>query len=254
MKNTVYSELSPFIVNLNNKTISFPFYFDEDYYECKFNDFIVSNECIIPYSADTLLFLIDKREDAYRASVWYDYLKNYTIRSFFVNINELNDSHFAGRKLFIKGDIHSPKDIWPTCIFDNAADAKRILAASERTRNETLLFCRDVNWSIVNKEGYEFRCFVYHQRLTAVSCSFLKESFLTERMRVTIIEFFNKINETLPYNDAVVDIFIDKKSLDILIIEVNPFGADTLTSASLFDWRDDWTIIHGKTPIFRCEK
>ena len=252
-----FPELSAFKVDEVAGTITFPYYFDEDYYKNKYNDFIKGEFCVVPFC--NINILKRQRENSYKATVWYYYLERFTIRSFFVDIetkkllytNYLQIYQDFMNKdicLFVKGDLCSPKDIYSTCIFSSVDDAIRIIKMSKRCEGETILFCREVNENILNRRGHELRCFIYHRNMTAVSCSSMNKKKLTPEIKNAVMEFWHEMKNIFPYNDAVMDIFIDNKN-NCILIEINCFGADSFTSAGLFNWRDDYFILHNTNVV-----
>jgi hypothetical protein len=103
----------------------------------------------------------------------------------------------------------------------------------------------------------EFRCFISGNKLRAISqyaCyTYFKElddKKIRESILKEIIEFYEKIKYDIPYEDAVMDIVkLDGKWL---VVEFNPFGAETGTGAGLFNWKDDYEVLYRSSkPVIR---
>ena len=93
----------------------------------------------------------------------------------------------------------------------------------------------------------EFRCFVYRNRLTAISqyhCyNFYKKlQGREEEIRDTIYQFYLKIFEFLPYEDCVMDIIISSEG--VKIVEFNSFGIDGMAGSALYNWQRDKAILY----------
>lgn len=100
------------------------------------------------------------------------------------------------------------------------------------------------------EEWQEFRCFVYKNRLTAISqyhCyhRYKKLSGRTERIRKAIYNFYLENFAYIPYEDCVMDVVIDEND-HIMIVEFNSFGADGMTGSALYNWDRDEKILHGE--------
>lgn len=245
-----YTELSDF--KYRNGRIFFPPHYYEDFYVDFFDenniDVDTKNWSIKGDEKDIDL-LRTVRSEAYSATVWYPDLKNFTYRSEFIPITDTLEN--ALKKViypaFIKLDTVSAKDTNHSCVFENAEEALKIFTSSGRIRNvlaEKLLsrkchylFVREVDYKINNYP--HMRCFVCRGKLTAVSCA---EIILSENKRI-IESFLNLVVLNLPYQNATIDVvLIDKKPF---VIEVNNFGADSRAAAELFNWKEDYAILHG---------
>eukprot|EP01122_Echinamoeba_exundans_P011700 TRINITY_DN4747_c0_g1_i1.p1 TRINITY_DN4747_c0_g1~~TRINITY_DN4747_c0_g1_i1.p1 ORF type:complete len:350 (+),score=53.81 TRINITY_DN4747_c0_g1_i1:6-1055(+) len=102
--------------------------------------------------------------------------------------------------------------------------------------------------------AYEFRCFVYKGRLTAISqyfdFPFWKElAARKEQVQSLLVDYFyNVIKPKLPHENIVVDVGLIGGTKPILI-ELNPFAENTGTA--LFSWKSasDRAIMRGEAPI-----
>ena len=104
---------------------------------------------------------------------------------------------------------------------------------------------------------YEFRMFIVNKKLVAVcqqkwwelfnyssdELDIFEESFLVLEKEYIINE--NK-SESQQFRSYILDVYvnIDKKRCDI--IEINPFGAHSGAGAGLFNWINDYDLLHGK--------
>ncbi len=259
----LHKELS--LIKLKDNKYTFPKYFYEDYYIDYFEEFnidiqIKDNLVLVDINDidyDTLFML---RTRAYSANIWYSELEKFTIPSKLISIENLKDAIYKITKfpVFVKLDTVSAKDTGHNGVFNSCEEIINIFSKSDRiqsTLNDDIseykhnhsLFVREVDTNIISNKGVECRCFVYHSKLTAISCSkYIKN------IKENIIQFFNKILPYLPYNDAVVDIYVSDK---IKIIELNTFGADGPCGAGMYNWKDDYLIIHsvGNDVDFRCK-
>lgn len=95
----------------------------------------------------------------------------------------------------------------------------------------------------------EFRCFVYKNRLTAISqyhCyqHFKKLQGRAKEIRDRIYEFYQKVFPYLIYEDCVMDVILT--DTDVQIVEFNSFGADGMAGSSLYHWTQDRAIIYAE--------
>jgi len=256
----------------------FPSYYLEDYFIDDFDDLdvpydIVGKRCLVPKEEISWDHLYILRTHAYSASVWYEPLKKYTFASEFLNFignddieKVLEDVEFPK---FIKLDTVSAKDTGHSCVFNSAADVASTFKSSNRIQNTlttshkyglyTLLFVREVDPDIVQGKGFNCRCFIYHRKLTSVSCHI---NDMEKSMEHKIKKYINDVIPDMPYTDATIDIFIstaENRDLpsfrEIKIIELNGFGADSPTGSGNYNWKDDYIIIHsdGNDVDFRYE-
>lgn len=160
---------------------------------------------------------------------------------------------------------------------DSAEDAFFLLVNSERILDDLDLALEHskVSWNqhIVVRQWIqcplqrEFRGFVFRARLTALSqyyvpCFFpeLQQHDWRQRVLQEIEVFFKQVVDCLPLDNAnqccVVDFCVldhdddnnKKKKLKCYLIEVNPFNdyEGCGTSASLFDWKKDSSLLRGE--------
>ncbi|AUV58077.1 hypothetical protein [Bandra megavirus] len=175
---------------------------------------------------------------------------------------------------FIRTDAYSPKDLLHREIIDtlevtDAITALKLITQSERCSSK--LFGGDnkifskyiVVREYVNYDtNYEFRCFVYNWRLTAISQSGFEYNLELHSKKNTIyqsiIKFWDKFGRICPYSECTMDIIYNDKWIDntlnnsgIVIIEFNSFGEHMNASSGLYDWTKDHSILtRSKTPHF----
>lgn len=253
----------------NNKYLIVPEYYIEDYYL----DYLEDNN--IEYVIKKGKAYIEKNNkiswenlyfckiEAYSAINWYEAIKDFTYKSKLIPISNIEDIADKLKSItfpkFIKLDSVSPKDLEHNGIFYTADEVYNIFRKSERIKNTInkklytnsshFLFIREPDFNISNK--IEARCFIYHKKLTAVSCNTYKYNIIDKKI---IKDFFISLQQCFPYNDLVVDILINEKNTsDIIICEINNFGADSPCGAGLFNWKDDYFLLHGayEEVIFR---
>lgn len=241
--------------------IYFPFYYLEDYYLDLFEelniDYNEKNGKIYVNAKDIgweLLYLT--KCHIYSAIVWYPCLSKYTMKSELIeitsNIKDVLEQANITFPKFIKLDTVSAKDVSENNIYYNISQVENIFMSSQRilntieSRKKNYLFIREINWNIVNKNGIELRVFVYNLKITAI-CGGV---YIKEDDKIIILElikkFFINVLEDLPYRDSVVDIFIHDNKKEIIIIELNNFGADSPAGAGLYNWKDDYDILYNK--------
>lgn len=90
---------------------------------------------------------------------------------------------------------------------------------------------------------YEFRCFMYNKKIKCVSSQLWYDNPEYDKNNIEIIKkLFCNYKDNSLYKDAVIDVYINN---DILhIIEYNPFGPYSSSCSSLFNWIEDYHIMH----------
>eukprot|EP01084_Bolivina_argentea_P265712 450502_1 len=119
---------------------------------------------------------------------------------------------------------------------------------------------------------FEFRCFIKGKQLNAISQYLCYDIFnelhnvkLCYNIRNHIIKFHQNVKNVLPYDDYVMDVFVDilndeKTKMKVYIIEINPFGACSSSGSALFEWKLDFDLLYGNIndkkilPVFRVAK
>ncbi len=185
---------------------------------------------------------------AFNFENWYQELKSYTFKSVILRKDAFTESLFNNvlrdlgwTSCFIKTSMFSPKDLKNPPVVSTGEEALYLLENSNRTRNCTgdYVILREVDEEILRGECYEFRLFVRHSKLTAISQNDTAFFDLEEdRVLFAIKMFFSHLLFHLPYQDSVIDIALNSKCA-IKVIELTPFGAD------LFCWKEDYFVLHG---------
>lgn len=184
-------------------------------------------------------------------------------------LNKKENQFFFGanriRELFVKLESRSPKDYiqnWPKEDYKalyNAQDIVDALLGSMRTF-EDLVFLTQLKDEIIlyirpfaNLDRHcEWRVFVKNKKVIGISQQFYKETFSYNKkylneIKRSVTYFMNNICiPNIKVNNFVADLYvssethykpgIDKKFLDISIIETNPYG---LSDPCLFETYDN---------------
>lgn len=158
-------------------------------------------------------------------------------------------------RFFVRCCNASPKDVCD-CVFDIFDDETFVLQTINSS-TRTKLDCHVIFREIVNIK-HEFRCF-WNDGLRAV-CSF--DYIPTENrndVERNIVRFFELFRD-FPLKSCCIDIAIvkndenDEKD-ELLLIEINDFGVGSLASAELYDWEEDYEVLHNSTTVdFRYKK
>jgi len=242
-------------IKQNKNIISFPYYYLEDYYIDFFEDLKITytnkDDKVYVNSNDISweeLYML--KTESYSASIWYPYLEKHTYKSILIPIENLEDIKSLLVNIsfpkFIKLDSVSCKDV-SKGIFNNAEEVYETFKKSNRVLNTLTqiplikrshyLFVREVDANI--NDSIEVRCFIYLSKLVAVSsCTKLNE-FQKGKLEC----FVSNIIKDIPYKDSVIDLAIHNDNL--ILIEVNNFGADSPAGAGLFNWKEDYFILYG---------
>lgn len=243
------------LIKQNKNIISFPYYYLEDYYIDFLEDLNITyndkdNDVYVNSNDISWEELYTIKTESYSASVWYPYLENYTYKSLLIPIENLEDIKSSLVNIsfpkFIKLDSVSCKDV-SRGIFNNTDEVYETFKKSNRILNTLkqnplikrshYLFVREVDEKI--NESIEVRCFIHLCKLVAVS-SYVK---LNEKQKDNLEFFVDNIIEDIPYKDSVIDLAIHNDNL--MLIEVNNFGADSPAGAGLFNWKEDYFILYG---------
>ena len=103
---------------------------------------------------------------------------------------------------------------------------------------------------------FEFRIFVCNKILTGVSqqSSKLLTQFSMEELEI-IEKSLNNISflDKVCYDTYVGDVYVDIETRICHLIELNPFGCHSGAGAALFNWVEDYDLLHGlvSKPEFR---
>ena len=108
-------------------------------------------------------------------------------------------------------------------------------------------------WTGISPES-EFRCFIYRNRLTAISQYHCYQYFrrlqgCQDEIRNQISQFYQSIYRYVPYEDCVMDVILVPKpesfqQLGVKIVEFNSFGSDGQAGSALYNWIQDESILY----------
>lgn len=149
----------------------------------------------------------------------------------------------------------SPKDVRNPPIFSSLDEALKVIESSERCNAEhedkPYIMIREVEPLIQKYPHKEFRCFIYNEKLRAISSSYYEgdEDIIDnpDLYKNKIVSYVNKI--PLMKRDIVIDIFCYAEKDIVFIIECNRYER---AGSELFDWIEDVnTLKYSKEPVFR---
>lgn len=214
-------------------------------------------------------------------------IRQYYIHSFHMDSwykDEMHSNDLTARSIFFDWDMDLEKaqleadhaDIFPAFVRLNSVspkyalpvhtvhEAKNIIIRSERCK-AAMRTARQYNFDIQIvlrsfqpfKKGFEFRAFVYRDRVTAICLNDTKSPPL-DLNSGNIIERVCRVVKLCqpwqPFMNCVVDIFLSDNPDEIKdqLIEYNSFGAWANASSGLFHWiEDDWDLHNSAEISFR---
>jgi len=174
---------------------------------------------------------------------------------------EILETLMSNPPYFIRLDGCSPKDsplsfgphVLPQSILKALMTSPRCL---KNMRNQNGKFVKLFlnSWKSVDATD-EFRCFICDGSLTAISVySYADERTIKWSSKsiqdLTQVAFniqgkWDEVSSKLPWSSAVMDVYADFQSLEVSIVEFNPFGAQLGTGSSLFHWVKDYQYLYG---------
>ena len=116
----------------------------------------------------------------------------------------------------------------------------------KRENKESYLILMPWNENIDDR--YEFRIFVVNNKLTAISQQNARKLYNYSCEELDIIEYaLNNISfiNKVPYGTYVGDVYVNIETKVCHLIELNPYGAHSGAGAALFNWIDDFDMLHG---------
>lgn len=121
---------------------------------------------------------------------------------------------------------------------------KSSMKLAERVGRTITVAARD--WLDVSK-GIEWRCFVYDDKLRAIS---INDTAISDHSDAAVIErveqLFKKIRYNLPCVDCVMDVWLsDQDPSKDLVIEFNSYGFWGNAGIDTFDWVEDGALLYG---------
>ncbi len=183
----------------------------------------------------------------------------YTPKSKFYNLDNLNNADIKNNieidikngYTFIRLTSLSPKYIKPITNFQeilNILDCERCNKSIELAKiyklDKPQLVLR--KWSKTIETGYEFRCFIYNRKITAICQNDYKICNL-EKIEIInrVVDLMNNILYLIPFDDVIMDVSLGTSSNEYdQLIEFNSFGAWANSSSGLYHWIEDYYILH----------
>lgn len=181
--------------------------------------------------------------------VWYDDSLP-TPKSLFYPLNEIKEDMVFETNKFVRLNSVSPKYYCPV---KSLTKALEIVIKSERCQNavQNSIKYNLPKPQLVMREwvdlsmGNEYRCFVYHDKITAISSNDTKISDLDN---ISIInrcqKILKKVLHCLPFHNCIMDVYLAPDASNDLLIEFNSFGTFANAGAGFFHWIEDYAIIH----------
>ncbi len=203
------------------------------------------------YPRSLLDAIQEQRVASYHLCHWYDQVVDVipTAQSLVLpcdnryDVSSYLNYHLKGQTMFVRLCSMSPKDLClPLCT--TSEEAWNLLTTSQRTQHRLDNPCH-----LVLRQPksflWEARCFWSRDKLRAVSLS--QDS---EEIQKSILDFFTRYGQDLPYHSAVVDIGMTSRRLEL--IEFNSFGPDLNATSGNFSWLEDINILlNSQEPVFR---
>lgn len=167
----------------------------------------------------------------------------------------------TGYPLFIRLTSRSPKDYQSehyefNCKANSLDDIVQMVNGSSRCQedlkdyfedNEPIgLVLQPFNDKISLKN--EFRAFVYHKKLVAISAVTEPNNRLSDDDIMMVNDYINGLELNDKFNNYVADICVNGS---IIFIEINPYEPE-ITDSILFDWVDDAEILFNDNPGVPC--
>lgn len=156
---------------------------------------------------------------------------------------------------FFRLNICSPKDVGD-CKVKTPTDIIKLIKMSDRTKYfiDSEMPIRIVLREYIHPFPVEYRLFIHNLKLRAISQNDCKNIKINkEKIYNEILDFFDTFIDSIPYTDAIIDII--KYNKKWLILEINPFGAETQSGSALFNWHYDYAILYNSSvPIIRINE
>lgn len=177
-------------------------------------------------------------------------------------INELKQCLFdnieENKEYFVRLSGTSGKNEKSVRPFSNVDDiishisSVKLFVDQEYRREEKDTCLILIPWNTCIDARYEFRIFVVNGKLTGISQQYSDELYQYSGDEldsiihaITNIPFLNN----LCYKTFIGDVYVDINDKVCYLIELNPFGAHCGAGSALFNWIEDFDILHGATDI-----
>lgn len=177
--------------------------------------------------------------------------------------NEIDRHIDKDKKYFIRMSSTSGKNEKSIKSFNQSCDiishiaSIKLFVDQEFKRDNKDSYLIVIPWNTKIIPRYEFRIFVVNNKLTGISQQNTIELYQYSAKELSILEYaFSNIqflNNGL-YTTYVADVYVDIKTKNCHLIELNPFGAHSGAGAALFNWIDDYNALNGiidSLPEFR---
>lgn len=147
---------------------------------------------------------------------------------------------------------------------------KEFLKSDDPSKSIAIIF---IPWDNNLNSSLEFRCFVHKKKLTAISqydCYHSFPMFANENfcffIKEKIENFYDQIKAFIPYHSCILDVMLkpkydtkgdlkfevdvkeDRPDWRVHLLEFNPFFADVSSGAGLFEWGQDFEVLHNGAP------
>ena len=184
-----------------------------------------------------------------------------------VNLEDLSDMVERFDKYIPKNDNGyffrmnrcSPKDAFYGCHIWSGSDIIKTMVSSERCHknlkwyDQEYIILKPWNNKYEDRKQWEFRCFCYNGKLTAISQYKWHESFDWSMVSLSdwdtivnnISDFYMKHNK---FSDCVIDVYVDP-NYKIELVEFNSFGMELASGSALFEWKQDSDILYGNENV-----
>lgn len=157
---------------------------------------------------------------------------------------------FADDKFIRLNSVSSKTQLEPVRsleIVDGMMNDERCMASmrlAKRVDRKINVAVRD--WIDVSK-GIEWRCFIYDDKLRAISINDTAVSDDEDEDVIDRVEqLFKKIRYNIPCVDCVMDVWLsDEDPSKDLVIEFNSYGFWGNAGTDLFDWVEDGALLYG---------
>jgi hypothetical protein len=198
---------------------------------------------IIKITDDIKKVLINMYENQEKYSNELDEFKN-TIQNelisgdeYFIKLSGTSGKNEKGINKFSKAND----------IISHLASVKLFVDQEYKREKDTYLIL--IKWNDKIELRNEFRIFVFNKKITGISQQSKKLFNYSEDELEIFQEAFSTINfiKNIPYNNCILDVYVDLEFKKCILIEINPFGAHCGAGSSLFKWDDDYELLHSNS-------
>lgn len=160
------------------------------------------------------------------------------------------NASFMGPK-FIRLNSVSPKNqtqpLYSLNYVDQMLENERCVNSMNLAKNVNRKIYITVRDWVDVKEGIEWRCFVFDDKIRAIG---INDTVISDATDSEIIErvdhLYQKIRYNIPCIDCVMDVWLhDKDPKKDIVIEFNSYGFWGNAGIDLYDWVTDGAILYG---------